>query len=160
MKKFIITILGVLLYIGSFAQSNMIGKTRPQIIWDLIGTDSISCNISGVSWCSGDTLILSISNRQPDTLPYHPLYYLVNDVCVKEIVITCKKYKWPHGDENLIVDNVVVYTNPNDNYSNTNFPVKDPSSFDQNDGCPIIKDRNDIKNITTSDPQPILKINN
>ncbi len=118
------------------AQPNSIGKKEVMVIWDLLGRDTISQPVNRSiychKWTQGDTTVLSVERIEPDHPPYHPLYYFVDDICVKQRVIYLKDYKWLGGNTSMIVDRVVDYN------LNDDFPTNYPSSYYQNSLQPVM----------------------
>lgn len=110
----------------SNAQINSVGKTETMVTWDILGLDSINRSIYSNVWHNGDTMVVAICRVLPKQLPYNPIYYFVNNICVKQRIIYLKEYCWPAGVESLIVDRVVDY-NPTQSA-----PVNLPSSYYQN----------------------------
>ena len=104
------------------AQVNSIGKPESMVIWDILGTDTTIRTLYYGKWCQGNTMVLSVNRVLPDTLTYHPLYYFVNDTCVKQRIIYLKKHTWPLGTVSTVVDYIAEY-------KLDQYPNNQPSSF-------------------------------
>lgn len=118
------------------AQPNSIGKKEVMVIWDLLGRDTITQPVYRSFYCrkwnEGDTMVLSVERIEPDCPLYHPLYYFVDDICVKQRVIYLKEHTWPIGTISMTVDRVAEYN------LNDDFPANYPSSYYQNSLQPVM----------------------
>lgn len=132
MKKTLSFLILFLFTMISVAQVNSVGKNQNEVIWDLLGTDTISSSFCVQQWTRNDTLILSIYNKKPENAINNPYYYFVDGICVRQRIVVVKDYQWPSGLVTKVVDRIysfeIAQNTPNiqpssdytENYKTTN----------------------------------------
>lgn len=108
-KRFSIIGLFLFLSVLCLAQANSIGKTHAMVMWDILLKDTTSRSVFATQRIVGDTLIFSVYKTLPDTMPYHRIYYFVDDICVRQIMITLKKHTWASGVVSTTISKIDEY---------------------------------------------------
>ena len=72
------------------AQTNLVGKPEMSVYFELLGYDNGQNSMKSTNWKSGDTLVVSVYYVER-TIDYHPIYYFLNGICVKQRIICSKK---------------------------------------------------------------------
>lgn len=115
--KNLLIVIGLFLTIQSQAQINSVGKSEAMVWWDILGRNNTPNGMNSNYWKTGDTTVMSIT-RVEIPIPYHPIYYFVKGICVKQRIICLRSengcshvdkiYDYTAPED--IANNVVVYT--------------------------------------------------
>jgi hypothetical protein len=143
MKKLLLCFLFFCFTIICVGQVNSVGKTKINVIWDIIGTqDTIIRSVYANQWYKGDTLVLSVYNVVPETLLYHRLYYFVDDICVHQRIITFKQNTI--SNENVVINKI-------EEYNAQLTPINNESTYYPKTINPMVKNKMSYETVLPSD---------